>query len=265
MQELDWQLLVNNFQAFFLILMRVGGIFFVTTPIYGNESIPTTLKAAVTFFIALVIFPQMSAEMSRRIPESSVAYGFLAVQEILIGISIGFMVFLVITAFGFAGQLFSWQMGLEMMQVLDPMSEEQADVLTQIVRLFGLLVFLSLQGHRVIIYSLYKSYTLIPVFTLATAKYLAKGLLEMSSSMFLTALLMAMPIMGTMFLTELSIGLMGRSAPQMNIMMLGWPIKILVGLATMIFFLPMLYEFSLNVFDEFFFKMEALLAAMGKG
>lgn len=265
MQELDWQFLINNFQAFFLILMRVSGIFFVTTPIYGNEEIPTTIKAAISFFIALVIFPQMSTGLSSRIPESLVAYGFLAVCEILIGISIGFMVYLMITAFAFSGELFSWQMGLGMMQVLDPMSEDEASVLTQIVRLFGLLVFLSLQGHHVIIYSLYKSYNLIPILTLTSAKYLAKGLLEMSSSMFLTALLIALPIMGTMFLTELSIGIMGRSAPQMNIMMLGWPIKILIGILTMIFFLPMLYEFSVDVFDKLFFKMESLLTAMGKG
>jgi flagellar biosynthetic protein FliR len=262
---MNLEYMVNSFQKFFLVLARVSGIFSAATPFFGSMHVPMRVRAALALFISLAIFPAVLRALDGVIPDGLLPYACLVGQEVLIGITIGVLCQIVITAFPLSGQIYSFPMGLGVMQVFDPLAQIQVPVVSQVLALLALMIFLSFGGPQMILLAVTESFKLLPTLKLGVVDTLTKGVIDIFCNMFLVAFMMALPILGVMFLCELGIGLMARAAPQMNLLLMGWPAKILIGLFTLTVFMPIMYEQSIKIYTNLFNCIHKLFVAMGAG
>lgn len=254
-------LLVSKFQTFLLILARVLGIF-VGTPFFSNRNIPSQVKGGLALFISFVLFPGLADNLGVKIPQEMALYAFLVSQELLIGLVIGFACNIMFTVFLLSGQFYSLQMGLGIINVMDPLSQLQLPIIGQLLSLYGLLIFLLVGGHHLVIIALHRSFEIVPTFGPASFGPLAKGLIDMFARMFAAAFMLGMPIIGVLFLCSVAMGLLSRAAPQMNIMMLGWPVNIFVGLFTLIILVPALFGIGREIFEELFAGIDRILYSL---
>lgn len=252
---------VNQFQVFLLIMARLAGMFFLA-PLYSSQSVRFGQKMILAFFVTMVCFP-MVEKFRYPVPEHTLEFIIYLLLEALFGILIGFIVSLIVTSFQMAGQFFSTQVGFGMSEVLDPMSQTSIPVVGTLLNLVGLFVFLIIGGHllivRAVIYSFEKINLLVLNETVNT------GLLRFFEStfgaMFIVALKMALPVIGTLFLISLTMGLLAKAAPQMNILMLGFPVNIMVTFAVMIILSPILTYIMRDSFILIFDKLDQLQGA----
>ena len=165
----------------------------------------------------------------------------------MIGIVIGFFLSLVYTAFQVAGQFFSLQMGFGASQVFDPLAQIEVPLLGQFLNVVAMFVFVSIQGfQRVFIIGVQNSFQAMRAVDIATYRADFYGLLmDGFLGLFQQALIISFPILGTLFLISLTTGLLAKAAPQMNLLMLGFPISI--GTAFIVMFLAL--PFIMNSFD----------------
>jgi flagellar biosynthetic protein FliR len=234
---------VYNFQAFLLVMIRIHTLF-MTAPFFSSGVIPFRLKALLAFFVTLIIFPLLMEAGGFKVTGNMIEYATFVLREVVIGIYIGFLASIVFTSFQLAGQYFAVQIGFGFSEVVDPMAQVSVPIVGQLKNLIGLLVFLYINGHHFLISAIYRSFELAPVFSVSqnSIESHMKYLVYSFSGMFIVALKIALPIMATVFLVSVSMGILAKAAPQMNIMMLGFPFKILVAFVLIIFLSPMIVK-----------------------
>jgi len=232
--------LVYHFQVFLLILVRMNAMI-VVAPFFSSGVIPFRLKAVLSFLITLVIFPVIATK-GYSLPGAMGEYMILVLQEVSIGLYLGFLVSVIFAAFQLSGQFFAVQIGFGINEVLDPLGQISVPLIGQFKNLIGLLVFLAINGHHFMVEAIYRSYELAPVLGVkkAVAGGLLKYLMHSFSGMFVVALKIAIPIMGVIFLISVSMGVLAKAAPQMNIMMLGFPFKIVVAFGMLLVITPLI-------------------------
>ncbi len=234
------QYFVYHFQVFLLIMTRMTAMMTVA-PFYSSGGIPLQMRAILAFLITVVIFPVVAAT-GKDLPGSMGGYYVLLIQEVAIGLYIGFLISVIFAAFQLAGDFFAVQIGFGINEVLDPIGQITVPLVGQFKNLIGLLVLLSMNGHHLIIQAVYRSYELAPYIGIhkSAAGGLLKYMLYAFSGMFVVALKIALPVLAVIFLVTVSEGVLAKVAPQMNIMMLGFPIKIVVAFAVLILSTPLI-------------------------
>ena len=231
---------ILHFQLFLLVLIRMNAMIMIA-PFFSSGVIPMRIKIILSFMITLVIFP-LILSLGIEIPSNTGDYYLMVLNEVLIGLYIGFLVSIIFAAFQLSGQFFAVQIGFGMSEVLDPIAQVSIPIIGQLKNLIGLLVFLSINGHHFMIQAIYKSYELAPVINMKKVFMgsLFKYLLHSFSGMFVVALKIALPVVGIVFLISVSMGVLGRAAPQMNIMMLGFPFKIIIAFGMLVLITPLI-------------------------
>jgi flagellar biosynthesis protein FliR len=254
------QYFVYHFQVFLLIMMRMNAMIIIA-PFFSSDVIPFRIKAIISFLITMVIFPVVAAR-GYHLPGDMGGYMLLVVSEVAIGLFIGFLVSIIFAAFQLSGQYLSVQIGFGINEVLDPIGQVSVPLEGQFKNLIGILVLLAMNGHHLMIQGVYRSYELAPLMG-ANRVFLGgilKYILYTFSGMFVVALKIALPIIAIVFLVEISLGVLARVAPQMNIMMLGFPFKIVISFLVMIVVTPLIVKImwvSLERVFAFIFKMLA--------
>ena len=152
---------VNNFQAFFLILVRINAMIMIA-PFFSSGVIPFRIKAMLSFFITLVIFPVVVSTI--KVPGNMGLYYLLVLQEVMIGIYIGFLVSIIFSAFQLSAQYYAAQIGFGINEVLDPVGQVSVPLIGQLKNFVGLIVFLAIDGHHFLIEAIYRSFELAPAF-----------------------------------------------------------------------------------------------------
>lgn len=230
---------VYSFQAFLLILIRMHSMF-MTAPFFSSAVISFRSKALLAFFITLIIFPVVTRN-GYTVSANTGEYALMVLREVIIGVYIGFLSSIVFTAFQLSGQFFAVQIGFGINEVLDPLAQVSVPIIGQLKNLIGLLVFLYLNGHHFLISAVCRSYELVPAFNIVDGSGdLVKYLIESFGGMFFIALKIAIPIVATIFLVSVSMGVLAKAAPQMNIMMLGFPFKIIVAFVMLALLSPLI-------------------------
>ena len=223
--------------------------------------IPFRIKALLSFMITLVIFPMVAAK-GYHLPGDMGGYFLLVIQEVMIGLFIGFLVSVIFAAFQLSGQYLAVQVGFGVNEVLDPIGQVSVPLEGQFKNLIGILVLLAMNGHHLLIQGVYRSYEMAPIMSVHKAFLggLLKYLLHTFSGMFVVALKIALPVVAIVFLVEISLGVLARVAPQMNIMMLGFPFKVAISFVVMIVVTPLIVRImwvSLERVFALIFKMLA--------
>lgn len=251
---------VYHFQVFLLIMIRMSSMM-VVAPFYSSGVIPFRIRALVGFLITLVVFPMVSAK-NFVMPGDMGVYALLVLREVTLGLFIGFLVSLIVAAFQLSGEFFAVQIGFGINEVFDPLAQVSIPLIGQLKNLIGLLVFLAIGGHHFMVRAVYRSYDLVPLRELNDR--VVQGMLgfvaHAFSGMFVVALKIALPVMATIFLISVSMGILSKAAPQMNIMMLGFPLKIAVAFGVMLIITPLIVRIMMVSLDRTFgFIMKMLV------
>lgn len=216
---------------FFRILALVG-----SAPILGNPSIPVRVKVGFSVVLTLVLAPILGG-MPAVEPGSAIGLLILA-QQIVIGVAIGFTMRMIFTAVEMAGNIAGMQMGLGFATFFDPQNAAQVPVVGQLLGLLATLLFLAMNGHLYVIEVLVQSFQVLPV---SPPPFSATGwrvLAGWGGEIFLAGLLLAMPIMAALLITNLALGIMTRAAPQLNVFSVGFPITLAAGFVVLAIILP---------------------------
>lgn len=213
--------------GFILILMRVAGLF-LTSPLFASRNIPTTVKAAWALIITLLLIPIVPIDSS-SIPLAGIQFGLASAREMFVGFIIGLGAFFLFVGIQLAGQIIDVQMGLGMVNVIDPITSTQVSIIGQYYYLIATLVFLAVDGHHLLIRALTDSFQLIPLAGAQFTPALASKMSGMFSDCFFIAFRVGAPVIGTLFLTNLALGILARTVPQMNVFIVGMPLSIAVG------------------------------------
>ena len=216
-----------TFTSFLLTLMRVSLVVFML-PFYGGDYIPAMVKAALSLVLTLAIWPHLSFP-GELMPAHPLALMVMLLMEGMLGLTLGLCVHFIFAGIQTGGEILGFQMGFTMVTLADPMSGSQVSITSHLLYMVSLLVFLALDGHLHLLRALSESFTLIPPGGLRISGQLLGDVLELSGGMFSLAIKIAAPVIAALFMVELTLALMGRAAPQMNLLTLGFPVKIAVG------------------------------------
>lgn len=223
MTILDWT--EQAFIRFLLVTLRITGLL-TTAPVFQSRSLPSLVRMGLVFALSLVLTPVIPGTVE---VSSLPVLGLLALQELLAGMVMGFMVNMAFSAVQVAGQLIDVPMGFGMVNVLDPQTGIRMPVIGQLQQIIALWIFLLVDGHHLLLRALIESYQFLPVggtpFFLRGTALVIRGF----SSMFLLGFTIALPIVGVLFLTSIGLGILVRLIPQVNVFMVGYPLKILIG------------------------------------
>lgn len=224
--------------------IRFSTVFFFL-PLFSMRNIPFMVKAGVSFLLALVVAPPGISIDSLTHP---LMWVMLVFQEMAVGFVLVFSTILVFGIVYFAGQLIDVPMGFGMVSIFDPSSNMQIPVFSQFFHLLGSLVFLSIDGHLWLLRALARSYDILPLGEVFSLELTLQTFLTLGGRIFALGLQIALPVMGTILLTDLSLGIVTKAVPQINVFVLGFPIKIMVGMILLTFVLPYYVSFATSLF-----------------
>jgi flagellar biosynthetic protein FliR len=249
--------------AFLLIAARALAMI-ETAPLLSSDGIPQIAKIALAGFAAYSALPTAIAA-GWDIAPFGLQFVYLLIGEAMVGIIIGFYLTLIFSAFSTAGQFFSLQMGFGASETFDPLSQIENPLMGQYLNLVAMMVFLSLGGFReLFLGGFWRSIQSISAYSLVTGREaVVTMLLAGLSRVFLDAIIISMPILGTLFLTSLSTGLISKAAPQINILTEGFPISITVAFVLILATMPFMVEAFARVVDAGFRAVETLYITIG--
>jgi flagellar biosynthetic protein FliR len=250
---------------FFLLLAVRALAIIETSPLLSSDVVPQTAKVALAGFMAYTAMPT-ALEPSSGLSVFGLNFLLLIIGEGLIGVIIGFFINLVFAAFSTAGQFFSLQMGFAASETFDPLAQEENPLMGQYLNLVAMLVFLSIGGFReIFLGGFWRSAQSIGIVELIQGReHIMTMLLNGLSRLFMDAVIISLPIMGTLFLTSLATGLISKAAPQINILSEGFPISITTAFLLLFIILPFMTEAFSRVIDSGFASLETLFAVIGR-
>lgn len=213
--------------SFLLTLMRVSLLVFLL-PFYGGDNIPALAKAALCIVLSLAIWPHLSFP-GALFPAHPFAIAVMLVGELLIGLMLGLFVQFIFAGIQTGGQMMGFQMGFTMITVADPLSGGQISITSHLLYMVALVCFLTMDGHLYLLQALTSSFALVPPGGFFARPVMFADMIALSGGMFVLAVKVAGPILASLFLIELALALMARAAPQMNLLIIGMPLKIAVG------------------------------------
>ncbi|MBZ2173859.1 flagellar type III secretion system protein FliR [Schnuerera sp. xch1] len=238
-------LIFNNFELFLLILIRGSGIFLIS-PFFSAQNIPNIIKIGFTFFISILI--TLTLDIDLDLLETS--YVVLIIKELMIGLIIGFISYAFFSAFYVMGQILDMKIGFGMVNVVDPQNKVQVPLMGNFYYILAFLFLLISNAHHVIINALIDSYSFIPIGGFDFNHENKFLLLDIVSKSFVIGFKLSIPVVIIIFLTDILLGILARTIPQMNVFVVGMPLKILVGLIIVSISIPIFYTITTGVFNE---------------
>jgi len=237
-------LLLNKYEIFLIVLVRVSGIF-VISPFFSSQNISNTVKVGLTVFISVI----MTLMLDIEIKALEISPIILVIKELITGMIIGFICYLFFSTFYTLGQIVDMSMGFGMVNVVDPQNRIQVPLMGNFYYFLALYILFGINGHHVIIRALADSYKFIPIGTFDLSKNIAFFLIEILAKTFAIGFMLSTPIIISIFLLDLVLGILVRTMPQMNVFVVGLPLKILIGLFIIVITVPIFNSIVSNLIN----------------
>jgi flagellar biosynthetic protein FliR len=231
-------LLGRHLEAGLLVFFRMGAML-AWAPVLGHRSVPLPHRAGLALMLAMIVAPVLGPIAT---PAADLVGWILAVAgEILIGLAIGFVAHLAISAVQIAGELIGLEMGLSIATVFDPVRGEQDTIVARFLYMVALLLFLALNGHHLLIRAVaFSVHRIEPGSALDRA--LAGGMVALGGKVIQSGLALAAPLLAVLVVVNVVLALLGRAVPQTNVFLLGLPLSIGLGLFALYDELPAFLE-----------------------
>ncbi len=258
----------DNVQYLGFILARILGMFFVA-PVISSSAIRYRMRMTIALLFSFILFPAVVNSLP-NIPSSPQLYAMEIFCQTIVGVIIGFFILVIFSSFQLIGEVFSIQMGISFSEVLDPQSQTSLPLLGILQNAIGTLIFLALpfrmDGEYVsaflhMIRSVAYSFKAVPTFSLSET--IQGGVLNYADEafgiMFSTALKIGIPLIGILFISSLTLGILGKAAPQMNLISMGIQTNIGVGILVFIFLVPVIIPLMGDSFVILYDKLGEML------
>jgi flagellar biosynthetic protein FliR len=223
--------------AFIFPLARILALI-ASSPLYGIKEVPARIKVGFAIAITIIIAPTL--DIPANLDPASAQGLFVLMQQIVAGVIIGFSIRLIFVAVEMAGDLTGMQMGLGFASFYDPVNASFTPIVAQFLGILASLAFLSANGHLYILVALSDSFRDFPIGATVPSAHAFRTMAEWGGSLFSHALQFSLPLIGALLITNIALGILARSAPQLNIFAVGFPITIGVGFVTLWLTLPYL-------------------------
>ncbi|NIZ47010.1 flagellar biosynthetic protein FliR [Entomospira nematocerorum] len=246
----------------FLAFARIFAMLQIT-PLISIQGIPYSARAGLALLTATIVVPTLYSN-GYVLPQSFFDFIYLLFLEITIGLIIGFYLVIIFMLFELMAQMFSMQMGFAAAEMFDPLTNSESPLLGQFLNLAAFFIFMQTFGlHKLFLIGVEGSFLHLNATTLLfSAEPLAQTMIKTLSTTFGQALLMALPIIGILFMLSITMGLMAKAAPQMNLLMVGFPIQIMLGLFILMMTVPALFHFFSNILEQTWISLGQLILQM---
>jgi len=218
----------QEFKSFFLILIRISVILFMF-PIFSSRLIPVLAKAGLAFIITIILFPVINTKMV-EFPDTLWGMVQLMIAEFIIGMILALLVQMFFEGIRMMGQLVGFQTGFAITNILDPQSGMQVSILSNMAYLVAMVLFLVLNGHHILLSAMRESFEIINVGSLSLNRQIFQKIIDTSADMFVIAIKIGAPAIAVLLFTKVAFGLITKLIPQMNIMIVAFPVQIVIGL-----------------------------------
>jgi flagellar biosynthetic protein FliR len=218
----------DTIEGFYLVLTRLSILIFML-PFFNTRVFPTLVKAGFSLLLTIVLFPVLSME-NARFPDSMAAFAGSMAVELMIGMVLGLMILAVFEGIRLMGQVVGFETGFAIANVFDPQSGAQISLLANFAFFVSMVLFLLFNGHHILIHAMKESFDILPIGSMALNPALVEIMLAKTGEIFVIALKIGAPAIAALFLTKVAFGLITKLIPQMNIMIVAFPVQIGVGL-----------------------------------
>lgn len=250
-------LLGSYFWPFFRIAALV-----MAAPIFSSNFVNNRSKLLIALAISIVIVPTIPNAAPAVEPLSGAGLLIVA-HQILIGACMGFMLQFLFNAFIIGGQIIAMQMGLGFASMVDPQNGVTVPVISQFYLIFVTLVFISLDGHLILIKVLAESFVTLPVMPSGLSSISFRDIVGQASWMYASGVLVALPAIGSLMMVNLAFGILSRAAPQISPFSIGFPLTIILGFGVIYFTLPAASSHLVNMADYMLQTIRLLVQANG--
>lgn len=221
-------------------------IFFI--PFLGSRNVPRVFKIGLSLLISLILVSIVSIDVSIMSADLLMLTTGIA-SEIIIGFTIGLIAKLVFSALEMAGEIIGFQMGFSIVNVIDPQTSTHVPIIGQFHTILATLIFLSINAHHLFIAAIAESFTLVPPMRFALTQQMLGGIVALSRDIFILAIRIGAPVIVALFITNIALAIISKTMPQMNVMMVGFPITIAGGLLIMVLALPLFSNLTQRAFE----------------
>jgi flagellar biosynthetic protein FliR len=233
-----------------------------SSPVLGNKQVPVRVKIGLGLLLTVIIAPTLPVQ---PVIDPASGLGLLVLlQQVLAGLAIGFTMRLIFVAVEMSGEFAGMQMGLGFASFFDPLNASFTPVLAQFMGVVATLAFLALDGHLYMLAALADSFNTFPISSAMPQAAALHTLAAWGGSIFAHALQLAMPVVGALLITNLALAILTRSAPQLNILQIGFPITLAVGFATLALSLPYLAPLMEQVTNASLGVVSHVMLQLGK-
>jgi len=256
-----FQILLPEFQAFLVLISRIGGLV-AALPVLSGRAVPMKVKVILVLALGALLAPMVRLPI---LPYDPLAMAAGLMSEMVIGLTIGLAVRLFFSALEVAGELIGVQMGFGVVQLFDPATAHQTSIIGQYFTLLASLVFLSLNGHMLLVATILSSYDAIPAFGASLPAGTGDDVLRLSQSMFVVGLKLAAPVLVIILLINILLAILGRAVVQINVFVLSFPLTIAAGLAVLGLSLPFTVELLVREIERLQLTIDGLMKVLGHG
>ena len=262
MTEIDfYDVFQGQVAAFLLVLTRTSGIFFIS-PFFGSMNVAYKIRAAVAVMFALILFPVILKEYVIQAPATVWQFAFTVGKELFIGWLIGLVAYIVLTAVSMAGKIMDMQVGFAVVQMMDPTTQQQTGLIGTFLYNLTIIYFVVTNGHHVIIAALMESFRIIPLDSMVWNTSLPELVTDLTAGIFMNGMKIAMPVTFAILLTNVGLGILARTMPQMNIFVVGIPMQLMIGITMISMILPFYILFLDVIFNEMYANISIALKAL---
>lgn len=252
----------NNADMFLLIMVRMLG-FFVIMPIFSGSSVPGVARMAVAMAFSLITYTTGAyANYAIFFDESIVEFVLLAITEFLIGFTQAYIVYIIFSMLYFVGQLLDQDIGFSMVSVLDPVSQLQVPILGNVLFMLSMVVLITSGGLNFLLGALFQSFHIVPigsVWFFEPYQAIPLYVIQIIIDSFRLGLQIAMPVMGSILVINLALGMLLKSMPQMNMFVVGMPLKLVLGLGILFVLIPIFANVATTLFNIAFDSIEMII------
>ncbi len=247
---MSWYTLLepSHVLTFFLLFIRFS-LLFTFFPFYNQQTVPMQFKAAAALFLSLLLFPVVPAF---PVAQDVVTLVLAVVSEVILGLIVGLALNIVFAAFSYAGEQIAFVMGFSLASAIDPQSNIQSPLISQFLTLMSLAVLLAFDGHHWIMMWLVRSVQAFPPGSVTLHHEMLTYVMASMGHLFVMGFVIAFPIIAMSLLSDVIFGMLMKTMPQFNLLVVGFPIKIALSLVVwMAIFGSMMYLFKREFQDAF--------------
>ncbi len=252
--------LIPEFELFLLVFIRISGLFLII-PVFGVRNVPVVFRIGLALFISYSVIGFHTLPANVRM-DTYVQLAYYAISELIIGFVLGFIAITAFSAISMAGQMIDTHLGFGLVHILDPQSGMEVSLMGKFKNILAIIIFFTIDGHHTLLRIIIESFELIPAGNVRLQHVIVLGIVELFVDYFVLALQIAIPIIAASIIVEMVFGIIVRTVPQMNIFVLGIPIKILIGLIAFYFLVPLYVALMGEVFGDMLDSMQYFIRRM---